>query len=1044
MTSPWRHLSSFTRHLWLMLGVSIVFVVTFAAYVWSENRIDSAHAAREKSFLLAEQLRRSSDELSRLVRTYVATGNPSYKQQFQQILDIRDGRMARPADWQDMFWVRADGTGESIAGPPVSLLGLMERAGFAGDEMALLVLAKSNSDALTRTEFDAMELIESVEPPGDALRARATALLHDQAYYQAKASIMEPINQFEALASKRTLADIASAKAAARILLLGFVLLGWVTALILLGKRRKLNTVLGAPVLELRARIAALGGGDFSAPIKVGPGMENSVLGWLSDTQGKLASFERQQRSSESRNERLTQLYAALIQCNQALVRCATPEVLFDQLCRVIVNYGGMTMAWIGELDETGVRIKPVAAFGCGTAYLDEMHISVDPAEPHGRGPTASAFRDDVPFWCPNFQHDPETAAWHEGAQRYGWASSGALPLRLRGGLSRVLTLYAATSEAFDDDARELLLEMANDIAYALRGFERETERRSAADALRRSEHRMRTIIETEPECVKVVDSYGNLLEMNRAGLAMLGAASLEQVQQVKLTDFIVPQYREAFGSLHKRVMQGESGTLEFEVVSLDGTERWLETHAAPLPGSEGEGPMLLGITRDITGRKQAEQQIRFLAQFDALTGLPNRAQLDSRASYAFGLAQRSTEPVAVMFLGLDHFKDINDSLGHSVGDGMLVELARRLRQVLRVQDTLSRFGGDEFIFLLYGVNARGAGLVARKVLDVVAATFRIEKHELNITGSIGIALYPDDGLDLETLVRNADVAVSQVKQDGRNGYRYFTPEMQIRSARNLQLVHALRQALERQQLTVHYQPQLSMVDGNIIGAEALLRWNHPELGAVSPAEFIPAAEDSGLILPIGEWVLRAAARQARAWIDAGLPPMVMAVNLSAVQFRHPDLPNLVTSILDEEGLSPEYLELELTEGVAMHDPQGAIAMMNKLHERGVRMSIDDFGTGFSSLSHLKKFKVYKLKIDQSFVRDISTDSEDRAIVGAIIHMAKSLGLQTIAEGVETAGQLAYLREQGCDEMQGYFFSRPIPAPQFEELLRSGRRIDPR
>jgi len=319
----------------------------------------------------------------------------------------------------------------------------------------------------------------------------------------------------------------------------------------------------------------------------------------------------------------------------------------------------------------------------------------------------------------------------------------------------------------------------------------------------------------------------------------------------------------------------------------------------------------------------------------------------------------------------------------------------------------------------------------------VVAEPYRIESYDLNVTGSIGISLYPNDGPDLETLFKNADAAMYRAKQEGRHGYRFFTAEMQSRSTRHLQLVNALRQALEHDQLRLHYQPQVSLHDGLIVGAEALLRWTHPELGAVSPAEFIPAAEDSGLILPIGEWVLRHAARQARFWMQDGLGPLVMAVNLSAVQFRHPDLPELVTRILTEENLPPEYLELELTEGVAVHDPQGAIAVMNRLHERGVRMSIDDFGTGYSSLAHLKKFKVYKLKIDQSFVRDISTDAEDRAIVGAVIHMAKSLGLQTIAEGVETAGQLAFLREQGCDEVQGYYFSRPLPASEFEQFARS-------
>jgi EAL domain-containing protein (putative c-di-GMP-specific phosphodiesterase class I) len=275
-----------------------------------------------------------------------------------------------------------------------------------------------------------------------------------------------------------------------------------------------------------------------------------------------------------------------------------------------------------------------------------------------------------------------------------------------------------------------------------------------------------------------------------------------------------------------------------------------------------------------------------------------------------------------------------------------------------------------------------------------------------------------------------------RVKQEGRHGYRFFTPKMQERSARNLLLVNALRHALDDGQLQVYYQPQISIEGGHTIGAEALLRWRHPELGMVSPAEFIPIAEDSGMILPIGEWVLRSAVRQAKIWLDKGYPPLVMAVNLSAVQFRYPDLPNLVSQILDEEGLTAMYLELELTESVAMHNPQDAIAVMDNLYGRGIRMSIDDFGTGYSSLSYLKKFKVNKLKIDQSFVCDICTDPEDKAIVGAIINLAKSLGLQTIAEGVETSEQLAYLREQGCDEAQGYLFSRPVSNQEFEAFIK--------
>lgn len=437
--------------------------------------------------------------------------------------------------------------------------------------------------------------------------------------------------------------------------------------------------------------------------------------------------------------------------------------------------------------------------------------------------------------------------------------------------------------------------------------------------------------------------------------------------------------------------------------------------------------------------QKESEAHIQRLAHFDALTGLPNRVLLNDRSQHALSVARRSHHTVALMFLDLDHFKNINDSLGHRVGDEVLVELARRLKSAVREQDTVSRLGGDEFILLLPDTDAVGAAQVADKLLRAALWPIQVGQHELTVTPSIGIALYPQDGVDLDTLSKCADAAMYRAKEDGRNGYRFFTHDIQAQSDRTLLLGNALRRALEREQLSLHYQPQISMETGQTVGAEALLRWNHPELGAVSPAEFIPIAESSGLILPIGEWVIRTAVQQLAHWMAHGMAPITMAVNLSSVQFRHANLPQLVSSILTEAALPPHLLELELTEGVAMTNALGAIAVMDDLHQRGVRMSIDDFGTGYSSLSYLKRFQVYKLKIDQSFVRDITEDPDDKAIVGAIISMAQSLGLKTIAEGVETDGQLAFLRARGCDEVQGYHFSRPLSPQDFAAFEQTHR-----
>lgn len=428
---------------------------------------------------------------------------------------------------------------------------------------------------------------------------------------------------------------------------------------------------------------------------------------------------------------------------------------------------------------------------------------------------------------------------------------------------------------------------------------------------------------------------------------------------------------------------------------------------------------------------------IKKLAYYDPLTSLPNRMELTSRVNYTLTNSQRNHDSFAILFLDLDHFKGINDSLGHNIGDELLIEVSKRIKSVLRKSDTASRTGGDEFVLLLPFTDALGVPNVAQNLLKVITQPYHIRDHELTVTASIGIALYPLDGLDFQTLSKNADSAMYSAKNEGRNCYQFFTNALQEYAQRHMQLLNALHHALERNELEVHYQPQISLHDGHIIGAEALLRWNHPALGSVSPVEFIPIAEESGLILPIGEWVLCTAIQEAKRWQEKALPLFLIAVNVSAVQFRHANFPTLVTKILEKAHFSSEYLEIELTEGVAMHDPHAAINIIQNLHKRGIKIAIDDFGTGYSSLSYLKKFNIAKLKIDKSFVNDITTDPDDKAIVGAIIQMAHSLGIKVIAEGVETHEQLHYLGEEQCDEIQGYYYSKPLNAHEFELFVHA-------
>ena len=767
------------------------------------------------------------------------------------------------------------------------------------------------------------------------------------------------------------------------------------------------------------------------------------------DANGR-ASFARgimldisDRKETESRLKRVTQLYAALGQCNQAMVRCSSEEELFPQICREVVAIEGLKMAAIGMVSGPERRFRHLAAFGTGIEYLEDIDITASADFPSGRGPAGTCIREGRPFWCQDYETDPATAPWRERGARFGWRSCAALPLLGKGQVLGAILVYSDMLNAFEDDAKALLVEMAADISFAIdRMINERLHRRLLAD-LRQSDEYLRTVFETEPECVKVVGEDGSLLDMNRAGLAMLELDSVEIARQKNLLDFVLPGYHAAFRDLHQRVMRGESGTLEFEMRGLKGTRRVLETHAAPMRDSNGAVQSLLGVTRDVTERKLAESRIQYLANFDALTGLPNRNVLSEHLKYAIGLARHGKETLCILFVDLDRFKDINDTLGHSRGDAFLVETGKRLRSVLRDNDIVSRHGGDEFVVMLPDSGTKAAVHVAEKLLAALSKPCLIDEHELRVTASIGIAIFPDDGRDSDTLFRSADAAMYLAKREGRNAYRFFTEEMQERAARHMTLTHAMHRALELGQFELHYQPQFSIRSGRIVGVEALLRWRHPELGDVAPAEFIPVAEYSGLILPLGEWALRTAVRQLKEWLLEGLPPIVMAVNLSAVQFRDRKLPELVADVLSETQLSPEFLELELTESAAMSDPQVAFSIMERLRKLGVHISIDDFGTGYSSFDYLKRFSIHKIKIDQSFVREIDSREQDRAIVRAIISVSKSLGLQTVAEGVESPAQRAFLADHGCDEVQGYLYCKPLSAAQFEAYLRTSPLREP-
>ncbi|MFT3720806.1 putative bifunctional diguanylate cyclase/phosphodiesterase [Pseudorhodoferax sp.] len=553
-----------------------------------------------------------------------------------------------------------------------------------------------------------------------------------------------------------------------------------------------------------------------------------------------------------------------------------------------------------------------------------------------------------------------------------------------------------------------------------------------------RLEHMKTLILENSLDLICTLDVHGRFLEVSAAAQAILDHEPAELVG-THVGQRVHPDALPSFQHEFQAVLQGQR-MRDFECRFLHKSGRVVYlTWSAVLSQDHG---VVVAVGRDVTERKQAEQRIRYLATHDGLTDLPNRNLVQDRIQQGIAHARRTGRLLALLFLDLDRFKVINDCYGHPFGDAVLKAAAERLAALVREGDTVARQGGDEFLILLADLRqAADAYVVAQKIVQTLEAPFVVQGREVHLTGSIGVAVFPQDGESADALIGSADVAMYRAKNLGRNTYQFFTREMSEETQRRVSLETGLHDAVAMRQLQLVYQPMVSLDSGRITGCEALLRWHHPELGMVPPAQFIPIAEDSGLIVPIGDWVLRTACTQARAWLDAGLPPVTVAVNLSARQFLQQDVVSWVTDTLRTTGLPPELLELELTESLIAQDVENVIATFGRLRDVGVKLSIDDFGTGYSNLGYLKRFPANTLKIDQAFVRDMLTDPGDATIVLAVISLAHNLAFKVIAEGVETEQHCDFLRQHHCDEVQGYYFSRPMPAAEFEALLRSGRRL---
>jgi diguanylate cyclase (GGDEF)-like protein/PAS domain S-box-containing protein len=790
------------------------------------------------------------------------------------------------------------------------------------------------------------------------------------------------------------------------------------------------------PAVGRTLELAALRKGGVEFPVELSLSsmrMESRVhaVGIIRDITGR--------KQAEVGLQRLNRALRTISRCNEVLVHATSEDELLEKMCRTVVEVGQYRSAWVGYAVHDEARsVRPVARFGVDDGYLDHAEITWAD-EARGQGPTGAAIRTNTVQANQDFATNPRMAPWRDEALKRGYASSIALPLANESAAFGALTIYAGESGAFDTQEVALLSELASDLAYGIAAMRVRAERDRALKDLQLAAK----VFEESDEGILITDAQRNILAVNRSFTAITGYAEEEAVglnPRLLKSDrhdagfydnmwAAIDQSGHWMGEIWNRRRNGEVFPV-LQSISVVRDEQGIPTH-------------YLGIFVDITNRKESEERIRYLTQHDALTGLANRSMLSDRLDQGIVFARRAERLVALILLNIDGFKLINDSLGHVAGDSVLKEIADRLAAYVRPGDTVARLGGDEFALVMSDVaHENDAASLGRKLLDIVAAPLALDGQEVVVTACIGVALFPRDGEQANLLLKNADAAMHRAKELGRNSVQFYAPAMNARMLERLELESGLRRAIERQEFLLHYQPKVELVHGRVVGVEALIRWRHPTLGMVSPGDFIPLAEDTGLIIPIGEWVIDTACAQLKAWQIEGLDDFVLSINLSGRQFQQENLGDVVVHALRRHDLRAQHLEFEVTESAVMQDPERTSTVLRRLKDIGVRISLDDFGTGYSSLNYLKRFPIDTLKIDQSFVREITSNSDDAAIACSVISLAHALKHQVVAEGVETEAQMTFLRRQRCNDIQGYYFSRPLPPDEFAQLVRTGKRLE--
>jgi diguanylate cyclase (GGDEF)-like protein/PAS domain S-box-containing protein len=799
---------------------------------------------------------------------------------------------------------------------------------------------------------------------------------------------------------------------------------------------------------DIIAAAEKLADGDLQA--RTGVVDDGSDAGRLAVAIDNLAeSFQAHRRHIEQltrQHRRSLRAHHILSASNRALLRSTEEAAELHEVTRLIVEVGNYPFTWIGyaEHDEKQT-IRPMAHYGMAGDHLYQMELTWADKDT-GLGAAGMAIRSGKPVIIRDAPNDPRMAPWHAHAKTHGLTAVLGLPLHFNSQVSGVLVVWAAEPDAFDKEEIKLLTETVDDLTFSIETVRARVHQREVEEAFRHVSQQKALILEAAAEGIYVVDPQGTINFVNPAANTMLGYAANELLG------------RNAHDAVHHSMPNGAPYPRESCPISTaiavgatvqrvqdtfwrkDGAPVQVEVSSTPI-FEDGELKGAVVMVTDISERARYMAQIERKSNFDELTGLPNRNLLNDRLKQALDRCRQEKTMLAILVINLNHFRNIIDSLGHTTGDLVLQAVAKTLYALEGETDTLARAGGDEFVWAIEVDQEERAAVAAREALEALAQPLSIGEREVFLSASIGIGIFPRDGEDTDTVLKNATTAMHRAKKMDDHRFSFYATEMNARSLERLDLENALRRALENDELMLYYQPQLSLHTGEIYGAEALLRWQHPQRGMVSPAEFIPIAEASGIIVPLGEWVLRTACRQNKAWQNAGLRNICVAVNMSARQLDAQDIAGLAAKVLQEFGLDPSHLELELTESMIMSDPDAFIGATRKLKDTGIFLSVDDFGTGYSSLNYLKRFSIDRLKIDQSFVRDITHDPNAAAITMAIIALAKSLKMSTIAEGVETAAQLNFLKNRGCDEMQGYYFSRPVPADEFALLLQEQRKL---